>query len=54
MDVLRLRQTCNNDVVVTDAHLRSSVMSDLILPKFNDCNRQHIVKFLEELDSFFN
>ena len=45
--------TCNNDVVVGDAHFRSSVMSDLNLPKFSDCKRQHIVNFLEELDSYF-
>jgi len=29
--------TCKNDVVVVDAHFRSSVMSDLTLPKFSDC-----------------
>jgi hypothetical protein len=28
-------------------------MSDLTLPKFNDCKRQHNVNFLEELDSYF-
>ena len=45
--------TCKNDVVVGDAHFRRSLMSDLILPKFSDCKRQHIVNFLEELDSYF-
>jgi hypothetical protein len=45
--------TCKNDVVVGDAHFRSSVVSDLTLPKFSDCKRQHIVNFLEELDSYF-
>jgi len=45
--------TCKNDVAVGDAHFRSSVMSDLTLPKFSDCKRQHIVNFLEELDSYF-
>ena len=44
---------CKNDVVVWDAHFRSSVMSDLTLPKFSDCTRQHIVNSLEELDSYF-
>jgi hypothetical protein len=29
--------TCKNDVVVGDAHFRSSVMSDVTLPKFSDC-----------------
>jgi len=43
---------CKNDVVIGDAHFRSSVMSDLTLPKFSDCKRQHIVNFLEELDIF--
>jgi hypothetical protein len=46
--------TRKNDVVVGDAQFRSSVMSDLTLPKFSDCKRQHIVNFLEELDSIFN
>jgi hypothetical protein len=45
--------TCKNDVVVGNAHFRSSVMSDLTLPKLSDCKRQHIVNFLEELDSYF-
>jgi len=40
-------------VVVGDAHFCSSVMSDLNLPKFSDCKRQHIVNFLQELDSYF-
>jgi len=40
-------------VAVGDAHFRSSVMSDLTLPKFSDCKRLHIVNFLEELDSYF-
>jgi hypothetical protein len=40
-------------VVVGDAHFRGSVMSDLTLPEFGDCKRQHIVNFLEELDSYF-
>ena len=40
-------------VVVGDAHFRSSVKSDLTLPKFSNCKRQHIVNFLEELDSYF-
>ena len=45
--------TCKNDVVVREAHFRTSVVSDLTLPKFSDCKRQHIVNFLEELDSYF-
>ena len=45
--------TCKNVVVVVDAHFRSSVMSDLTLPKFSDCKRQHIVNFLAELDCYF-
>ena len=45
--------TCKNDVVVGDAQFRSSVMSDLTLPKFSDCKKQHIVNVLEELDSYF-
>ena len=40
-------------MAVGDAHFRSSVMSDLTLPKFSDCKRLHIVNFLEELDSYF-
>ena len=28
-------------------------MGDLTLPKFSDCQSQHIVNFLEELDSYF-
>jgi hypothetical protein len=44
--------TCKNGVVVGDAHFRTSVMSDLTLPKFSYCKRQHIVNFLEELDIF--
>jgi hypothetical protein len=28
-------------------------MGDLTLPKFSDCQSQHIVSFLEELDSYF-
>jgi hypothetical protein len=40
-------------VVVGDALFRGSVMSDLTLPKFSNCKRQHIVNFLEELDSYF-
>ena len=40
-------------MIVGDAHFHSSVMSDLTLPKFNDCKRQHIVNSLEELDSYF-
>ena len=31
--------TCKNDMVVGDAQFYSSVMSDLTLPKFSDCNR---------------
>jgi len=38
--------TCKNDVVVGDAQFHSSVMSDLNVPKFSDCKRQHIVNFL--------
>jgi hypothetical protein len=45
--------TCNNDVVV-DAHFPTSVMSNLNLPIFSDCKREHIVNFLEELDSYFH
>ena len=45
--------TRKKDVVVGDAHFSSSVMGDLTLPKFSDCKRQHIVNFLEELDSYF-
>jgi len=45
--------TCKNDGIVGDAHFHSSVMSDLTLPKFSDCKKQHIVNFLEELDSYF-
>ena len=45
--------TCKNEMVVGDAQFRSSVMSDLTLPKFSDCKRQHIVNFLAELDSYF-
>jgi hypothetical protein len=44
---------CKNDVIVGDGRFRSSVMSDLILPKFNYCKRQQIVNFLEELYSYF-
>jgi hypothetical protein len=44
--------TSKNDVVVGDAHFCSSVMSDVTLPKFSDCKRQHIVNFLGELDSY--
>jgi len=40
-------------MVVEDAHFCSSVMSDLTLPKFTDCERQHIVNILEELDGYF-
>jgi hypothetical protein len=40
-------------VVVGYAHFRGSIMSDLTLPKFSDCKRQHIVNFVEELDSYF-
>jgi hypothetical protein len=45
--------TCKNDVVIGDAHFRSSVMSVLTLPKFSDSKKQHIVNFLEEIDSYF-
>jgi hypothetical protein len=45
--------TCKKDVVVGDAQFRSSVMSYLTLTKFSDSKRQHIVNFLEELDSYF-
>jgi hypothetical protein len=31
----------------------TAVQSDLTLPKFSDCKRQHIVHFLEELYSYF-
>jgi hypothetical protein len=31
----------------------SSVMGDLTLPEFSDCQSQYIVNFLEELDSYF-
>ena len=40
-------------MVVGVAHFRSSVMSDLTLPKSSDCKRQHIVNIMEELDSYF-
>jgi hypothetical protein len=29
-------------------------MSDLTLPKSSDCQSQHIVNFLEEVDSYFH
>jgi hypothetical protein len=44
---------CKNDVVVGNRQFRSSVMSDLTLPKFGDFKKQYIVNFLEELDSYF-
>ena len=37
--------TCKNNGIVGDEHFHSSVMSDLILPKFDDCKKQYIVKF---------
>jgi hypothetical protein len=45
--------TCKNDVVVGYTHFRSSVSSKLTLPKLNDFQRQHIVNFSEESDSYF-
>ena len=58
LDVFGLRQTwlrvnllIKIGVVLGDSQLRTSVMSGLTLPEFNDCKRQHIVDFLEELDS---
>jgi hypothetical protein len=42
-----------NDLVPGFGHFHSSVTSDLALPKFNDCKKQNIVNFLEELDSYF-
>jgi len=44
--------TCKTEVAVGDAQFRSSVMSDLNLPKFADCKRQHFFDFLEVLDSY--
>jgi hypothetical protein len=29
-------------------------MSDLTFPKFSDCQSQHIVNFLKEVDSYFH
>jgi hypothetical protein len=42
-----------NDLVPGFGHFHSSVTSDLALLKFNDCKKQNIVNFLEELDSYF-